>query len=321
MDPADAPEAVVAMPAPGPMLVAPYAHSIHAHFKWVTIGAAVLHLALLVLLAGKRTSGFVAAILTVCYFLLFLNLLVMARVGWRLFSARTRTTTFVLLVSALASLLVWLLADVAESLPRLLAYVSAALAAFAWLGVLGLLRSVIDNADGNIEDAFRRSGAATVTHPAALSQHHRQRTESSEPPAVALNLHAPNIGQVLSKIPTAFSSPSPMAGSPTAGAPVVYLAQPPQVQLSAQQPLQVQLPTQPSVGVSVVQQPTQPLVQQQAPPVPQLPPPQPGSSLPAVPVVAASAAPAPAPAPPSPVTEFMSRWFGGGGANKARPVP
>jgi hypothetical protein len=188
--------AAVSIPAPGPLLMAPYAGSIYSHFRWISVGAAVSHILLLVLLAGKRNGNFVSAVIIIAYFLLFMNLLVISRVGWRLFSSRTRTTSFVLFVVALFSLVVWLLADMSEEMPRVIAYVSAALAAFSWIGVLGLLRSVVENADERIQDSFQRSGAISSIVVAG-----------EEPsPSLSLNLHAPNLGQVLSKIPSVFSA-------------------------------------------------------------------------------------------------------------------
>jgi len=188
--------AAVSIPAPGPLLMAPYAGSIYSHFRWISVGAAVSHILLLVLLAGKRNGNFVSAVIIIAYFLLFMNLLVISRVGWRLFSSRTRTTSFVLFVVALFSLVVWLLADMSEEMPRVIAYVAAALAAFAWIGVLGLLRSVVENADERIQDSFQRSGAISSIVVAG--------EEAS--PSLSVNLHAPNIGQVLSKIPSVFSA-------------------------------------------------------------------------------------------------------------------
>jgi hypothetical protein len=160
------PAAVIAMqPPPGPVMIAPYARHIQLHFRWTAILAAVLHVGLLVLFAGKGVSRLAASVISIAYFLLFLNLLVLARVGWSLFSARTRTTAGLLFLASLASLLLWMVPDTDRSLPAAVAYPAAALALIAWLGALFLLHGVVTNADGLVEDAMKRGGVGFAPSP------------------------------------------------------------------------------------------------------------------------------------------------------------
>lgn len=230
---------VVTMQPPGPVTIAPYARSIQLHFRWTAILAAVLHVGLLVLFAGKGVTSLAAQVVGIAYFLLFLNLLVLARVGWRLFSARTRTTAGLLLLASLASLLLWMLADVRERLPAAVAYAAAALAAVAWLGVLVLLQGVVANADGIVEDAFQR------TNPAAQAV--RAFVPAPQPDAAAQALGqvgqatAAGIGQFAASAPVVLPqapapvmppvaappAPVPPAAAPLAPAPPVAPPQAP----------------------------------------------------------------------------------------------
>jgi hypothetical protein len=218
---------VVTVQPPGPVTIAPYARSIQLHFRWTAILAALLHVGLLVLFAGKGVTRLAVAIISIAYFLLFLNLLVLARVGWSLFSARTRTTAGLLLLAALASLLLWMLADVNERLPSAIAYPAAVLAALAWIGVLVLLQGVVANADGIVEDAFRRSSSGASVRafvpapqgPGAASQAVGQVATAGLDQLVAsapVILPAPPAAQPVIVMPSAAAAPAAVPAVPAA---------------------------------------------------------------------------------------------------------
>jgi hypothetical protein len=236
---------VVTMQPPGPVTIAPYARSIQLHFRWTAILAAVLHVGLLVLFAGKGVTSLAVQVVGIAYFLLFLNLLVLARVGWRLFSARTRTTAGLLLLASLASLLLWMLADVRERMPAAVAYAAAALAAVAWLGVLVLLQGVVANADGIVEDAFQRSSPAAqavrafvpAPQPDAAAQALGQVGQATAAGIGQFATSAPVVLPALPPAPTmaAPQAPTPTMAAPQAPAPVVTPALPPAPVVAAAQ--------------------------------------------------------------------------------------
>jgi hypothetical protein len=206
------------VPAPGPMVIAPYARSIYSHFRWASILIGLLHVFMLISFANKRVTGIVAALFTVAYAFLFLNLIVLSRVGWRLFSARMKTVAFVMLVLGLMSMVLWMLTDTSDALPSVLAYGSAFFAAIAWVGVLGLLQGIVSNADGQIEDSFRRGAAAISSGPPVVLQ-------GEEPsPTITVRV-APPLAQVIDKIPGVLggiASSAPAAAAPTQVSPAVH---------------------------------------------------------------------------------------------------